>query len=290
MGLCDEVRAGCAAIAEAARDVTIDLERVGAIEVGPEPGLDPERHFLEGSAEEVAMFTLTLDAINFGSGWFPTLRKRPGCSGYNTVAWTLTDRFRAAGPWSAKELTRLDAEAVADVLGQEHGHELMALYAEALRQLGAFVDDRTALAVVAAAEGSAERLAEQLAAGMPMFDDPGFYKRAQIVASDLTLAGVAEFADIDRLTIFADNLVPHVLRVDGVLRYSDELAAAIDAEALLPPGEQEREIRACAVVACEAIAADLGVPPRVLDNWLWNRGQQPRYKAIPRHRTRTTAY
>ena len=32
------------------------------------------------------------------------------------------------------------------------------------------------------------------------------------------------------------------------------------------------------------------VPPRVLDNWLWNRGQEPRYKAIPRHRTRTTAY
>ncbi len=44
-----------------------------------------------------------------------------------------------------------------------------------------------------------------------MFDDRGFYKRAQIVASDLALAGVARFADLDRLTIFADNLVPHVL-------------------------------------------------------------------------------
>jgi hypothetical protein len=290
MGLCEEVRASCAAIAESARDVAIDLSRVGAIEVGPEPELDPERHYLEGSAEDVAMFTLTLDAINFGSGWFPTLLKRPGCSGYNTVAWALTDRFRAEGPWSPDQLAALEAGAVADVLGQERGHELMTLYAEALRQLGAFLGDRSALDIVATAEGSAERLAEQLAAGMPLFDDPGFYKRAQIVASDLTLAGVAEFGDIDRLTIFADNLVPHVLRVDGVLRYSDELAAAIDAETLLPPGEQEREIRACAVVACEAIAADLGVPPRVLDSWLWNRGQQPRYKAIPRHRTRTTAY
>jgi hypothetical protein len=125
---------------------------------------------------------------------------------------------------------------------------------------------------------------------MPLFDDPGFYKRAQIVASDLTLAGVAEFADVDRLTIFADNLVPHVLRIDGVLRYAEGLAATIDAGELLPPGGAEREIRACAVVACEAIAAELGLPPRVLDNWLWNRGQQPRYKAIPRHRTRTTAY
>ena len=40
---------------------------------------------------------LALDSINFGSGWFPTLRKRPGCSGYFTVAWALADRFRAAG-------------------------------------------------------------------------------------------------------------------------------------------------------------------------------------------------
>ena len=240
MRLCEEVRVSCAAIAESARDVAIDLSRVGEIKAGPEPELDPERHYLEGSAEDVALFTLTLDAINFGSGWFPTLRKRPGCSGYNTIAWALTDRFRADGPWSADELSALRAETVADVLGQERGHELMGLYAEALRQLGAFLGDRSALEVVAAAGGSAERLAGQLVAGMPLFEDPGFYKRAQIVPSDLTLAGVADFDDIDALTIFADNLVPHVLRVDGVLRYSDELAAAIDAERLLPPGDQER--------------------------------------------------
>jgi hypothetical protein len=290
MGLCDEVRTSCAAIAESARHVAIDLNRVGAIEAGAVPEPDPERHYLDGSAEEVATFTLTLDAINFGSGWFPTLRKRPGCSGYHTVAWALTDRFRAEGPWSPDELTALDAGSVADVLGQERGHELMGLYARALRELGAFLDGRTALEAIAAAEGSAERLAEQLTAGMATFEDAGFYKRAQIVPSDLVLAGIAEFVDVDRLTIFADNLVPHVLRVDGVLRYAPELAATIDSGELLPPGEEEREIRACAVVACETIAAGLGVPPRTLDNWLWNRGQQPRYKAVPRHRTRTTAY
>ncbi|HEX2070412.1 MAG TPA: queuosine salvage family protein [Thermoleophilaceae bacterium] len=290
MGLLDEVRERCAAIAADAQQVTIDLDRVGAIEAGPEPELDRERHYVDGPPEDVAMFMLTLDTINFGSGWFPTLRKRPGCSGYYTVASALTDRFRAEGPWSSDELAALDADAVAKVLGQERGHELMALYAAALRQLGEFVGDRTALGIVATAGRSAERLAEQLVAGMPLFSDPGFYKRAQIVASDLALAGVAEFDDLDRLTIFADNLVPHVLRVDGVLRYAPELAAKIDAGDLLPPGRQEREIRACAVVACEAIAADLGVPPHTLDNWLWNRGQEPRYKAIPRHRTRTTAY
>jgi hypothetical protein len=125
---------------------------------------------------------------------------------------------------------------------------------------------------------------------MRLFDDRGFYKRAQIVPNDLALAGVAAFDDLDRLTSFADNLVPHVLRVDGVLRYDEALAARIDAEELLPPGREEREIRACAVHACELIAGELGVPPRVLDTWLWNRGQAPRYKALPRHRTRTVHY
>ncbi|MEZ5167114.1 MAG: hypothetical protein R2695_11730 [Acidimicrobiales bacterium] len=32
---------------------------------------------------------LSLDAINFGSGYFPYLRKRPGMSGYHTVASSL---------------------------------------------------------------------------------------------------------------------------------------------------------------------------------------------------------
>ena len=125
---------------------------------------------------------------------------------------------------------------------------------------------------------------------MAMFDDRGFYKRAQIAAADLALAGVASFADLDRLTIFADNLVPHVLRCDGVLVYDESLAARIDAGELLPPGGPEREIRACAVHACELISARTGVPPRVLDHRLWNRGQAPEYKARPRHRCRCVYY
>jgi hypothetical protein len=235
----------------------------------------------------VATYILTLDAINFGSGWFPTLRKRPGASGYYTVAWNLAERFRELGPWSNDELRRIDAAEVADVLGQDRRHELIALYADALRSLGQFLGDRTVLDLL---DGSAVRLAESLAGGMPFFDDVGFWKRAQITANDLALAGVAEFDDLDELTIFADNLVPHVLRVDGVLTYDGALADHIDRGDLLPPGPEETEIRACAVHACVEIAAELGVPERTLDTWLWDRGQEPRYKALPRHRTRTVYY
>src|SRR5215213_6240370 len=118
MGLCDDVRTRCAAIAADARHVEIDADAFDRIEPGPPPELDPERHYLEGSDEDVARYLLTLDAVNFGSGWFPTLRKRPGCSGYYTVAWGLTERFRARGPWSNAELRTLTADDLADVLGQ----------------------------------------------------------------------------------------------------------------------------------------------------------------------------
>jgi hypothetical protein len=125
---------------------------------------------------------------------------------------------------------------------------------------------------------------------MALFADRGFYKRAQIAAADLALAGVARFGDLDRLTIFADNLVPHVLRCEGVLRYDAALAAHIDAGRLLPAGAQEREIRACAVHACELLAARLGTTAHELDNALWSRGQAPEFKALPRHRTRSVYY
>jgi hypothetical protein len=302
MGLTDDVRAGCAQLATEARSVRIDQDRLAVYDAGADgagvvdPGLDPVRHYLEGSTADVAMYLLALDTINFGSGWFPTLRKRldPSAgrtvSGYFTVAWNLADHFRAHGAWSPQDLRDMRTEALAEILGQGADHELMALYSQALRDLGRFLGDRTALDVVADAGGSAERLAAALAYGMALYGDRGFYKRAQIVPNDLQLAGVARFDDLDRLTIFADNLVPHVLRCDGVLVYEPALADHVDGGDLLPAGRQEREIRACALHACELLAARLGVPPRVLDMWLWNRGQAPELKARPRHRTRTVYY
>jgi hypothetical protein len=289
-GLCDEVRRSCTRIALSAEWVSIDLDALAHVEPGPPPALDPVRHYLEGSPADVAAYFLAVDAVNFGSGWFPTLRKREGWSGYFTVAWAIADRFRAHGPWSPAQLRAIGTEEIADTLGQPRNHELMSLYAQALRSLGRFLGEREPIDLVRGARGSAEALAAQLAGGMALFADRGFYKRAQIVPADLALAGVAQFRDLHRLTIFADNLVPHVLRCDGVLRYDERLATHIDAGLLLPAGRPEREIRACAVRACELIAQRAGASEHELDNWLWSRGQAPEYKATPRHRTRSVYY
>lgn len=290
----------------------IDLDAAAEVQPAEPPALDPERHYLEGDPGDVADYMLALDAINFGSGWFPTLRKRMSnhsparpVSGYFTVSWALADHVRAHGPPTAAWLAGVDTAEIADILDQDPANELMSLYAQALRTLGRFLANgpaangrsggrpqraRRALDLVAEAGGSAERLAAMLAGGMAMFDDRGFYKRAQIVANDLALAGVAEFSDLDRLTIFADNLVPHVLRRDGVLVYDEALAARIDSGERLALGGAEREIRACALHACELISERTGIPARTIDTWLWTRGQAPEYKARPRHRCRTVFY
>src|SRR5678815_1638264 len=127
------------------------------------------------------------------------------------------------------------------------------------------------------------------------------YKRAQLTAADLSLAlnrqGLGRFDDLDRLTIFADNLVPHVLRIDGILTYDPDLAGRIDREELIPPNSPEEiEIRANALHAVELIKEALhrrekDVTSMGLDYVLWNRGQERHYKSIkPRHRARTVYY
>lgn len=305
--LLDQVRSAAAAVASAARFVRLDeaaIEPYAAslpLDQVRAPSLDPATHYL-GAPDATLAYVVTLDAINFGSGYFPLLRKRAGLSGYFSVAASLKDTFEAHGPWSAEQLQALDIEACTRLFGQAGTPppiaELMGLFAQALRDLGAFLERRFEGrfdGLIEAAAGSAERLVELLA-DMPFYRDVGFYKRAQLTAADLVTAGVATFRDLDRLTIFADNLVPHVLRVDGVLRYDPQLLARIEREELIPRGStEETEIRAGAVHAVERVVDALRrrgehVSAVQLDYLLWNRGQQPAYKARPRHRTRSVYY
>jgi hypothetical protein len=103
---------------------------------------------------------------------------------------------------------------------------------------------------------------------------------------------VAAFADLRRLTMFADNLVPHVLRLDGVLAFAPALVARIERGELVEHGSRpEVEIRACALHAVELMAAARPDSCAAdIDQVLWLRGGEPRYKASPRHRSRCTAY
>jgi hypothetical protein len=301
----ESVRAACAWAAGQARSVTIEAEGIAAYAAELLPPAqsppDPEMELREGDRETRAAFVLCLDAINFGSGWWPTIRKRPGRSGYFTIAAGLTERFRGSGPWSADELARIAAADIAGVLGQAAEHPLMADYAAALRDVGRHVageHDGRFGNVLDAAAGSATELAGLLAAWDAFADvstyegrPVPFFKRAQIAAADIDRMGIAKLRDLDRLTAFADNLVPHVLRVDGVLRLDSTLEARIEAGDLLEHGSPEEvELRACAVHTIELLAATTPLSSAEIDSVLWTRGRAERYKSIPRPRSRNTAY
>ena len=315
----DNIRQSCRFVAENSEFVHIRYDKIDdyaakLARVKPDkPQMDTTCQYIGHGDDTVAFFAI-LNSINFGSGYFPYLKKRAGMSGYFTIASGLNDLFKK-NPLTAKDLINISSEECAAILGQEVVdrvvYELMKLYATSLRDLGNYVVDHydsSFIKMIESAGGSSEKLIETLS-GMPFFRDTAeykgtqvaFFKRAQILSLDLNIAfngnGIGRFDDLHKLTMFADNLVPHVLMVDGILEYEENLALRINNSELITSGSREEiEIRACAVDAVERISQIMGgyskgASPAIIDNVLWHRGQQPYYKKIlPRHRTRTVFY
>jgi hypothetical protein len=315
----DDIRIASERVTDEATWVHIDDERLDAytervpVSMNDGDDVDPGR-VRAGDDESTASFVIALDAINFGSGYFPHIRKRPGMSGYFTIASSLRDHVDATGPITTSSLRAMDVEVCARIFGQaldgSYAEELMHLFAGALAHLADHVDEHhggSFVGLAESAERSAERLVRELDRITEFHDvatyrgsDVPLYKRAQITTYDLAAAfgheGPGHFDDLDRLTMFADNLVPHVLRIDGVLTFDPELAARIDRGENIESGsEPEVEIRAVALHAVELLVARLrergrDVTSGQLDSWLWNRGAGDAYKAAPRHRTRCVYY
>jgi hypothetical protein len=190
----------------------------------------------------------------------------------------------------------------------------------------------SALALCREARHSAVELVRLVTAHFPGFRDEAvfapdgrpvyFYKRAQIFAADVwgafgcatldaaaargapgaPVAHACAFADVGRLTMFADYRVPQLLRAAGVLVYAPALTARVDAREELPAQvTDELAIRAATVVAVErvraAIVAAAAGEPRLLaltsveiDWLLWDEGEARKDAIAPHHRTRTIFY
>jgi hypothetical protein len=316
----DRVREGCAWVADRARHVRIDEDAIAELATmipAEPPPLLPEEQ-AQGDDNHVAAKVVAWNMVNFGSGWFPHLRKRQGLSGARSLAQAFDDHVHRHGAPRAAWLADMDVPKVAELFGQPHPGPvdgLLELFAQAWRDLGHLLLDRydgSAVHLVEAADGSAARLVELLDAdggAMPLVHDVAryddvdvpLYKRAQITASHLARAfgnptepgRLGHFTDLHRLTAFADNLVPHTLRMLDVLVYDDETAARIAGDDLFAPGEPaEVEIRACGVWAVELLVDRLGPPHDAagVDHHLWQLGQSPEIKAVRRHRCRCPYY
>ena len=303
------VRESCRAVSASARFVKIDEAALAAFARGVVPrevrATAPLQlpEAVARDAESACGYVLALNAVNFGSGYFPELSKRPGHSGFRSIEACLIDHVERRGPFEAPWLASISAQDCARLFEQESPsggvRELLQLFARAWNDLGGAVGSSFE-AYVRSAGSSARGLIRRLLE-MPLYRDlceldvhtVAFLKRAQITASDL--AGLPHapirYEDLSELTLFADNLVPHVLRLDGVLLFARDLVRRIDSGIRLEwSSREEIEIRAAAVHATELLALETGLQPRELDAWLWTRGSAPRYKAVPRHRARCPFY
>jgi hypothetical protein len=310
-------------VLDSARLVRIVQPTIEAIADGlaghpvPVPEWDTARHYV-GPPAQTAQWVLVLDALNFcfwadpGEARWQVEDRGEWVNGYWALAVALKRAVAEGVPiLDAEYLARMSVGDLARVLRgrglvpmleqrlanvREVGRGLLASYG------GQFAN------VISRADRSAVALVRLLARDFPSFDDVAtyqgrevrFYKRAQICAADLYGAlggaGLGELRDLDRLTAFADYKVPQVLRGLGILEYSPELAAKVDARApIAPSSADEVEIRAATIWGVEELRRALAGRGRSLtasevDWYLWDLGQHLPPDVPPYHLTRTVYY
>jgi len=151
-------------------------------------------------------------------------------------------------------------------------------------------------------------LLERLLAEFPSFRDTSMYrgsriafqKRSQLLWWQLHARfrgnGFFQLGDPERLTVFADYIVPVAFRLFGMTSYSPELEAAINARKVIPAdSEEEIEIRAFTIWGGHRLTeeinrrrpAELQVIDPVVDGRLWTHYHASHW---PHHLTITTDY
>ena len=297
---------------------------------GAEPLWDTRYHFFDGT-ERTVNWLLLLDALNFcfwaekGQPRWSIEYKGERLNGYWAEAAALKRAVEEGyALWDARYLSEMSGADMAAIFrgvstmktsgGTEAETVEIPLFEQRVanaREVGRVLLERFEgqfSCVIEEAGGSAVRLALLLVEHFASFRDVAafrgqevrFYKRAQICVADLHAAFGGQqwgaLSEMEQLTIFADYKLPQLLRHFGVLEYHPTLAERIDREELLEPGgEEEVQIRAATVWACELLrqtmndAAHEPVTAADIDGQLWLLSQDiPNMR--PYHRVRTTYY
>lgn len=285
-------------IADYARRVVAEMPRVTT--------LDSKNHLVVADNPAATLaYVLSLDSINFGSGVFVPAQNAGLDLEYSVVAQSLKRKMQYAEWTDIVRWRDVTADDCHDVFGLAQGaclevDWLMGEFARHLQLTASHVQkDFGSLDVMLTADGKTILSA---VAAWPHFKDEtsyqgraiAIYKRAQILVADLALAlPQHKFGGVD-LTCFADNMVPHVLRTDGILEYAPDLAAKIDAGALIEAGSaEEAELRCAAIHVVSLMQQALNksdISDVNLDHMLWHRGYLPGFSELKPHRTITTNY
>jgi hypothetical protein len=264
---------------------------------------------------ELANFVLVLDALNFYFWGEPRWRvtdRGETEDGYWALTMALRRALREGFPITdAKYLATIPASDVAQILRGESIIPMFSTRVQHLREVGESLVreyDGSFLRCIEECRGSGLELLRRIITLFPSFVDVRyyasrtipFYKRAQILVSDLAAAfesnRIELFDDLTFLTAFADYKVPQVLHQLGVLRYHPDLESKLRRMELIPVNfPQEVEIRAGTIVAVDRIAQETSragtvLPDYAIDWHLWALGQHERDGRLPYHRTPTVAY
>jgi hypothetical protein len=105
---------------------------------------------------------------------------------------------------------------------------------------------------------------------------------------------VYTIVDIDAMTVFADYLIPALLRAEGVFEYAPELARRVDDGDPIPEGDpMEVELRIATIETADRLLEELNrsreehVSAVQLDQALWRTG---RSRTLTHHLTETATY
>ena len=313
------VRAGAYVVSSRANHVTIDQDKIAVYarqmvdKYKLTTAMSAENHLvLDKDPRLTATYVLALDSINFGSGYFEIAKRAFVELEYNHIAKSLKNAFMGGlwrDPARWMDATAADFHTILSVRPRAHPEldSLMELFAYHLSESGKRIVAEyrgDVMNLIEASNGSAAKLAD-IVSSWPTFYDTAFYrgvevpffKRAQILAADMVLSlKTLNFSDMDQLTIFADNMVPHVLHCDGILSYSPDLQKQIDQGEFIDSGSaQEIELRAAAIHAVELMKQSLQEQGRSftsvnLDHILWHRGYEPAIYAKRSHKTLSVWY
>jgi hypothetical protein len=312
-------------VVEASRDVTTDLDRLRdtaswlAYEELPFPRfLLP--FALELDRDGIIDFVLVANLLNFAYTDFDTgVRYDQVVDG---VTYADSDALLYCLHRALDEgIDVLDGAYLADVTVDDLRHilrggtsELQMLDERAaiLRDAGATLveryDGRFHNLVAAASPrlfDDGKGMVDLLVRDFPRFDDVAeydghtvrFYKLAQLAFWFLhvSLPGGLGVSDVDRLSAFADYIVPVGMRVLGIFRYSDALEDAISAGRLIEAGSPwEVELRAHTIYATALLTDEVNAlrPPELqvivpqVDARFW----VPFHKTHAKHHLTKTIY
>jgi hypothetical protein len=290
-----------APLVSAAGDVSIDEARLADVaswlayeELPVPPVFLPVRV----PRESLADFVLVASCLNFAFTDFSTRRRWDLVLDGRVYADAdgLHLALARAGP-DVLEGAWLASASAAQLERILPGLQMLEERAAILRDVGAVLVERWdgRFANVVASVSTVAEYLDVLVREFPRFDDAPFLKLAQLSAWILHIEGAASWPDLARLTAFADYIVPAGLRAMGVLRYSAELARAVDSWQLLEAGSPwEVEIRAATVWACHLLCDAVNAlrPPelQVVDAQIDARFWLPFHKGPVRHHLTRTIY